>query len=174
MWDWLRPHAGRLDSDRLGTTLIHEHIFIHNPELEMNLPDGEWDPPAAIETAVEGLTTLYRDGVGTVVDLTVPGLGRDVRLVARVAERVPRSISSPPPAGTPQTCCPRTSGTTVPGGRSTTQTDSWNSSSVTSATVSLVATCEPACSRWWPMKRASRPTSPESSQQQLSPTRRPA
>ena len=54
----------------------------------MNLPDSEWDPPAAIETAVEGLTTLYRDGVGTVVDLTVPGLGRDVRLVARVAEQV--------------------------------------------------------------------------------------
>ncbi len=51
---------GPVNSDRLGMTLIHEHIFVRNPELELNLPDGEWDPPAAIETAVEGLTTSTR------------------------------------------------------------------------------------------------------------------
>jgi phosphotriesterase-related protein len=60
--------------------------------LELNLPDGEWDPSDAVETAVQGLTDLYERGVRTVVDLTVPGLGRDVLLVARVAERVPMNI----------------------------------------------------------------------------------
>ena len=35
-----------------------------------------------------GLEELWGLGVRTVVDLTVPGLGRDVELVARVAERV--------------------------------------------------------------------------------------
>lgn len=83
---------GPVDPDRLGVTLIHEHIFVRNPELEVNLPDGEWDPSAAVESAVEGLTDLYERGIRTVVDLTVPGLGRDVRLVARVAERTPVNI----------------------------------------------------------------------------------
>jgi phosphotriesterase-related protein len=86
---FVETFRGPVDPDRLGVTLIHEHIFVRNPELELNLPDGEWDPSAAVETAVEGLTDLYERGIRTVVDLTVPGLGRDVRLVARVAGRVP-------------------------------------------------------------------------------------
>lgn len=83
---------GPVDPDRLGATLIHEHIFVRNPELEINLPDGEWDPTQAVETAVAGLTDLYRRGIRTVVDLTVPGLGRDIDLVAVVAERVPVNL----------------------------------------------------------------------------------
>lgn len=83
---------GPVNSDQLGVTLIHEHIFVRNPELEVNLPDDEWDPPDAVETAVKGLTDLYDRGIRTVVDLTVPGLGRDVRLVAEVAERVPVNL----------------------------------------------------------------------------------
>jgi phosphotriesterase-related protein len=86
---FVETFRGPVDPDRLGVTLIHEHIFVRNPELELNLPDGEWDPSDAVETAVEGLTDLYERGIRTVVDLTVPGLGRDVRLVARIAGRVP-------------------------------------------------------------------------------------
>jgi phosphotriesterase-related protein len=73
-------------------TLIHEHIFVRNPELELNLPGGEWDPAHAVETAVRGLTDLYELGIRTVVDLTVPGLGRDVTLVGAVAERAPVNL----------------------------------------------------------------------------------
>ena len=80
---------GPVDPGELGLTLIHEHIFVRNPELEVNLPDGEWVPSERVESAVKGLTQLHDLGVRTVVDLTVPGLGRDVRLVAEVAERVP-------------------------------------------------------------------------------------
>ncbi len=83
---------GPVGSRDLGVTLIHEHIFVRNPELEMNLPDGEWDQSTAIEAAVAGLTDLYERGIRTVVDLTVPGIGRDVRLVARVADRVPINL----------------------------------------------------------------------------------
>ncbi|HEX9866374.1 MAG TPA: phosphotriesterase-related protein [Acidimicrobiia bacterium] len=89
---FVETFRGPIDPDRLGVTLVHEHIFVRNPELELNLPDGEWDPSDAVETAVQGLTDLYERGVRTVVDLTVPGLGRDVRLVARVAERVPVNL----------------------------------------------------------------------------------
>lgn len=86
---FVETYRGKIDSDEMGPTLIHEHIFVRNPELEENLPDGEWDASAAVEGAVEGLTALYDQGIRTVVDLTVPGLGRDVRLVSRVAARVP-------------------------------------------------------------------------------------
>jgi phosphotriesterase-related protein len=79
---------GPVDASRLGPTLIHEHIFVRNPEVEVNLPDGEWDRSTAVESAVNGLADLYDQGIRTVVDLTVPGLGRDVQLVNEVAERV--------------------------------------------------------------------------------------
>lgn len=79
---------GPVDSLLLGPTLIHEHIFVRNPELEVSFPDGEWDRSVAVESAVTGLTELHDQGIRTVVDLTVPGLGRDVQLVKEVAERV--------------------------------------------------------------------------------------
>lgn len=78
---------GPVDGALLGSTLIHEHVFVRNPELEVNLADDEWDPDSAVDAAVAGLEELFELGVRTVVDLTVPGLGRDVALVARVAER---------------------------------------------------------------------------------------
>ena len=31
---------GDVQGSDLGATLIHEHIFVRNPELEVNLPDG--------------------------------------------------------------------------------------------------------------------------------------
>lgn len=68
---------------------MHEHIFVRNLELEVNLPDGEWDAADAIETAAKGLADLSELGIRTVVDMTVPGLGRDVALVGQFAERVP-------------------------------------------------------------------------------------
>jgi len=73
----------------MGPTLIHEHIFVRNFELEVNLPDPEWARQRAVEAAVIGLTALHGLGVRTVVDLTVPGLGRDVSLVAEVADQAP-------------------------------------------------------------------------------------
>lgn len=80
---------GPIDPDELGVTLIHEHIFVRNLELERNLPDPEWNPDVAVDAAVRGLESLYELGVRTIVDLTVPGLGRDVELVAQVAKRSP-------------------------------------------------------------------------------------
>jgi phosphotriesterase-related protein len=88
----VQTFRGPVGSDELGVVLIHEHIFVRNRELEVNLPDAEWDPGAAIGTAVQGLTELFELGIRTVVDLTVPGLGRDVRLVAEVAERAPVTL----------------------------------------------------------------------------------
>jgi phosphotriesterase-related protein len=85
----VETYRGPIASDQLGVTLIHEHLFVRNLELELNMPDPEWVEADLIETAVRGLTDLYELGVRTLVDLTVPGLGRDARLVSRVAERAP-------------------------------------------------------------------------------------
>lgn len=77
--------AGPISAQDLGTTLIHEHLFVGHPELDLNFPHPEWDEPSAIARAAEGLEHLWELGVRTVVDLTVLGLGRDVRRIARVA-----------------------------------------------------------------------------------------
>ncbi len=78
---------GPVNAGDLGMTLIHEHLFVGHPELDLNFPHPEWDEPAVIDAAVEGLERLWDLGVRTIVDLTVLGLGRDVARVARVAER---------------------------------------------------------------------------------------
>jgi phosphotriesterase-related protein len=88
----VQTFRGPVDPGDLGSTLMHEHMFVRNPELERNLPAGEWNEAEAVERAVSGLQTLHSLGIRTVVDLTVPGLGRDVALVAEVAARVPVNL----------------------------------------------------------------------------------
>ncbi len=83
----VQTFRGPVPSSELGTTLIHEHIFVSHPELDLNLPHPEWREDEAEETAVAGLERLWDLGVRTVVDLTVLGLGRDVARVRRVVER---------------------------------------------------------------------------------------
>ena len=78
---------GPVAPSALGTTLIHEHVFVGHPELDLDLPHPEWCEDVAVETAAVGLERLWDLGVRTVVDLTVLGLGRDVTRVGRVAER---------------------------------------------------------------------------------------
>ena len=88
----VQTYLGPRDPAALGMTLIHEHVFVRNPELDINFPHLEWDEAAVVERAVAGFKDLYTLGVRTVVDLTVLGLGRDVSLVARVADRVPITL----------------------------------------------------------------------------------
>jgi phosphotriesterase-related protein len=83
----VQTFTGAVHADDLGTTLIHEHIFVGHPELDLNFPHPEWESGAVEQAAIDGLERLWGLGVRTVVDLTVPGLGRDVARVARVAAR---------------------------------------------------------------------------------------
>jgi phosphotriesterase-related protein len=86
---------GPVDADRLGRTLMHEHVFVLSPEIE-KWPAGqgldaceEWDEAARREQAIAKLRDLERHGIDTVVDLTVIGLGRNTRLLLEVAREVP-------------------------------------------------------------------------------------
>jgi phosphotriesterase-related protein len=78
---------GPVDAGALGPTLMHEHVFVRTPEVASNWPTG-WDPAAQVARAVERLRELHEAGIGTIVDLTVVGLGRDIELVQKVAEQV--------------------------------------------------------------------------------------
>ncbi len=78
--------TGEVAPGDLGETLLHEHVFVRQPEVDRALPSSEWDEDAAVAEAVRVLDGLFARGVRTVVDLTVPGLGRDVALVRRAAE----------------------------------------------------------------------------------------
>ncbi len=77
---------GPVAVDALGQTLMHEHIFVVDPEVERNYRTP-WDEDAAVDDAVARLEQARARGVTTLVDLTVLGLGRDVGRVARVAQR---------------------------------------------------------------------------------------
>jgi len=76
--------AGETDVDDLGAVLMHEHVFIRTEPLQQGWPGfGGWDTEAEVAAARERLRGLAQAGVGTILDMTVPGLGRDPALVAR-------------------------------------------------------------------------------------------
>ncbi|MGI5200338.1 phosphotriesterase family protein [Spirillospora sp. CA-108201] len=79
--------TGEISVDRLGTMLMHEHVFIRTPELQEAWPGFmDWAEERDLDLARERLLALKRSGIDTIVDLTVPGLGRDVHRVARAVE----------------------------------------------------------------------------------------
>jgi phosphotriesterase-related protein len=82
---------GPIDAGDLGTTLMHEHVFVRSPEVAANWPTG-WDRSTQVPRAVERLLELKAAGIDTIVDLTVVGLGRDIEPVQEVAAQVDLNI----------------------------------------------------------------------------------
>jgi phosphotriesterase-related protein len=79
--------AGDVDVDELGVVLMHEHVFIRTESFQWGWPGfGGWDEEEQLATARERLTALKQRGVDTILDMTVPGIGRDPALVARAVE----------------------------------------------------------------------------------------
>jgi len=80
---------GPVETSQLGRTYMHEHIFVLNPDVQNNFP-GEWgDEEARIADAVSKLKAVAAQGVRTLVDPTVIGLGRYIPRIVRIAEQVP-------------------------------------------------------------------------------------
>lgn len=76
---------GAVDSDTLGTTLMHEHVFVLSEEILENYPAG-WDEDDRVDDAIAKLNALAARGCQTIVDPTVLGLGRNIRRIQRVAD----------------------------------------------------------------------------------------
>jgi phosphotriesterase-related protein len=78
---------GPVDGSALGSTLMHEHIFVLSPEIEKTAQ--EWDEESERARAVAKLRELKQRGIDTLVDLTVIGLGRYIPRIEAVAALVP-------------------------------------------------------------------------------------
>jgi phosphotriesterase-related protein len=74
---------GAVAADDLGATLMHEHVFVMNPEIIENVKT-DWDEETALVDAARRLDELHAAGIHTIVDLTVIGLGRSIRRLQRV------------------------------------------------------------------------------------------
>ncbi|MBN6052776.1 phosphotriesterase-related protein, partial [Nonomuraea sp. RK-328] len=67
---------------------MHEHVFGLSPEILWNWPDipEGWDLETRAREAAAKLDAAKAEGIDTIVDLTVVGLGRYLPAVQRVAE----------------------------------------------------------------------------------------
>ena len=74
----------------LGTTLMHEHVFVLNAEMQQNRTD--WDEEVRVADAIARLNEVAALGVGTIVDVTVLGLGRYIPRLQRIAAATPVHI----------------------------------------------------------------------------------
>jgi phosphotriesterase-related protein len=83
--------AGAVDSSKLGRTLIHEHFRGRDEAVAHQWPhvhdeDEEW------RTSIEQAEAVKQHGVTTIVDPTAMLLGRNVRLLQRIAEETGLNI----------------------------------------------------------------------------------
>ena len=81
----LRP----IDTAELGRTYMHEHIFSLTTDVQQNYPQEWGSEEDRIADAVSKLGALAAQGVSTIVDPTVVGLGRYIPRIQRVAAQVP-------------------------------------------------------------------------------------
>jgi phosphotriesterase-related protein len=87
---------GPVELSELGPTLMHEHVFVLDPEALMNYGHvwgaSYWDEDVRVADAVEKLQRLHDGGIRTIVDPTAPGLGRYIPRIQRVNAEVDLNI----------------------------------------------------------------------------------
>ena len=80
----------------LGPTLMHEHVFVLEPESLQNYGhvwgESYWDEEAGVGGAVAKLRRLREGGIRTIVDATAIGLGRFVPRIQRINAEVDLNI----------------------------------------------------------------------------------
>ncbi|MEA2679128.1 MAG: phosphotriesterase-related protein [Candidatus Binataceae bacterium] len=77
--------TGSVSADKLGTTLMHEHLLIAWAGWELDCNAPRFDRKTALKTAVERLKELKDLGLGTFVDPCPNDIGRDIVFMADVA-----------------------------------------------------------------------------------------
>ncbi|MGY1814089.1 phosphotriesterase family protein [Blastococcus sp. SYSU D00820] len=83
---------GPVDTADLGQVLMHEHLFVLDPEIAQNAPEEWGSETDRVADAVQRLTRLAGTGVRTIVDPTVLGLGRYIPRIQQVAAQVDLNI----------------------------------------------------------------------------------
>ncbi|HEY1970002.1 MAG TPA: phosphotriesterase-related protein [Pseudonocardia sp.] len=83
---------GPVEVDALGSTLMHEHVFVLTPDVMNNFGHEWWDEEERVSDAIEKLRAVKAAGIETIVDPTVVGLGRYIPRVQRVNAEVDINI----------------------------------------------------------------------------------
>jgi phosphotriesterase-related protein len=87
---------GPIDVAELGPTLMHDHVFVLDPEALQNYGRvwGEpiWDEEARVADAIAKLRRLRDGGIQTIVDPTAIGLGRYIPRIQRINAEVDLNI----------------------------------------------------------------------------------
>ncbi len=83
---------GPIESADLGTTLMHEHVFVLDAELVQNYPEEWGSEDQRVADAITRMNELKASGVDSLVDLTVTGLGRYIPRIQRIAEQTSLNI----------------------------------------------------------------------------------
>jgi phosphotriesterase-related protein len=80
---------GPVDTADLGRTYMHEHVFVLDADVQQNYPSEWGSEDERVADAVIKLKALAAQGIRTIVDPTVIGLGRYIPRIERIAEQVP-------------------------------------------------------------------------------------
>jgi phosphotriesterase-related protein len=80
---------GPVDTAELGKTYMHEHVFVLDSDVQQNYPEEWGSEDDRVADAVEKLRALAAQGVRSIADPTVVGLGRYIPRIQRIAEQVP-------------------------------------------------------------------------------------
>ena len=85
---------GPVETTDLGQTLMHEHIVNITAEIEKEYPDLSWtnDKGAVLRSVADTLRQVKDRGIGTIVDCTALGHGRDIEAVQRINDEVDINI----------------------------------------------------------------------------------
>jgi phosphotriesterase-related protein len=79
---------GPIDSSLLGRTYMHEHVFVLTPDVQQNYPEEWGREEDRVADAVAKLKALAAQGIQSVVDPTVIGLGRYIPRIQQIAQQV--------------------------------------------------------------------------------------
>lgn len=80
---------GPVEVAELGRTLMHEHIFVLTPDVQLNYPQEWGSEEQRVADAVAKLKAAAAQGTRTIVDPTVIGLGRYIPRIQTIADQVP-------------------------------------------------------------------------------------
>jgi phosphotriesterase-related protein len=87
---------GPVEVSALGRTLMHEHIFVLDPQALQNYGHvwgaSYWDEDARVADAIAKLRRLKAGGIDTIADPTVPRLGRCIPRIQRINAEVDLNI----------------------------------------------------------------------------------
>ena len=87
---------GPVATSELGTTLMHEHVFVLQPEALQNYGhvwgESYWEEDVRVHDAIAKLRRAREAGIRTIVDPTAPGLGRCIPRIQRINAEVDLNI----------------------------------------------------------------------------------